>query len=154
MADADLQQGPTVAYVNEVVLRGLRGQGISMTADCRITNDLNLTASQFVSALLSDGWTWPTGWLRRNRNFSHDADARHFEKEVEPDRWIHIVVSPGLVEDAAVAKTSLNKTKKNSRAGDWNLPPRNIELHAERDWSRPSSFRHLRQFLFDRLWPF
>jgi len=144
-------EGPTVEYVNEVVLKDLRLCGIGMTADCRITNQGELSADEFVNAFTSAGWSWPRRWYRRNLNRAHDADARHLEKEVEPGRWIHVVISPGL------RKTEANQSYAENRyraASDWSLPPRHVELHAEKFWLRPSSFAHLRQFLRDRLWAF
>jgi hypothetical protein len=142
-------EGPTVEYVNEVVLGDLRQSGIEMTADCRITNQGELSANEFMNAFTSAGWSWPRQWYRRNLNQAHDADARHLEKEVEPGRWIHVVISPGLRE--ADQSHSGNRYRD---ASDWSLPPRHVELHAEKYWLRPSSFAHLRQFLSDRLWSF
>ena len=144
-------EGPTVEYVNEVVLRDLRKCGIGMTADCRITNPEELSANEFVNAFTSAGWSWPRRWYRRNLNRAHDADARHLEKEVEQGRWIHVVISPGLRETEANQSCAENRYRA---ASDWSLPPRHVELHAEKFWLRPSSFAHLRQFLRDRLWAF
>src|ERR1043165_496086 len=96
MAGPDTGKGPTVAYVNDIVLKGLRGHGISMTDDCRITNDFGLSASEFATLFTNDGWSCPSAWFRRNLNPAHDRDARHLEKEIEKDKWIHVVVSPGL----------------------------------------------------------
>ena len=144
-----LGDGPTVEYVNEVVLRDLRQLGIGMTADCRITNQGKLSADEFVHAFTSAGWSWPRQWYRRNVNRAHDADARHLEKEVEHGRWIHVVISPGLREGASYQN---HPGIRQMAAGDWSLPPRHVELHAEKYWLRPSSFAHLRQFLRDRLW--
>jgi hypothetical protein len=146
-----VDEGPTVEYVNDVVLRDLRQCGIGMTADCRITNQGELSANEFVNAFTAAGWSWPRQWYRRNLNRAHDADARHLEKEVEPGRWIHVVISPGLREAEANQNHSQNRYRA---ASDWSLPPRHVELHAEKYWLRPSSFGHLRQFLRDRLWSF
>ncbi|HEX3144583.1 MAG TPA: hypothetical protein VHQ64_11480 [Pyrinomonadaceae bacterium] len=142
-------EGPTVEYVNDVVLRDLRQCGIGMTADCRITNEGELSADEFVSAFTAAGWSWPRQWHRRNLNRAHDADAQHLEKEVEPGRWIHVVISPGLREAENGSLPGRYRA-----ASDWSLPPRHVELHAEKHWLRPSSFAHLRQFLRDRLWSF
>ena len=152
MAETDLRKGPSVDYVNDVVLKELRQSGISMTADCRITNDCGLSASEFVKLFTNAGWSWPRAWFRRNLNHAHDPDATHLEKEVEKGRWIHVVVSPGLRTEGNLVTSrqdNLNRT-----VSDWNLPPRHIELHAEIGWSRPSSLKHLLQFLAARLWPF
>jgi hypothetical protein len=139
---SETQAGPSVAYVNEVVLSGLSEFGIRLTEDVRVTNEQGLSASEFVALLKQHGWSWPRQWYRKNLNyFQHDFGAKHFEKEVEPGRWIHIVVSPGL------------RSGQGSRSvKDWTLPPRHIELHAEKGWLRPSSFRHLWSFLKNWLW--
>lgn len=141
---SEAHNGPSVTYVNDVVLKGLNESGISMTPDCRVTNDRGLNASEFVALLKQHGWSWPSQWYRRNRNyFQHDVGATHLEKEVETGRWIHIVVSPGL------------KSRKGMRPGgkvnDWTRPPRHIELHAEKGWLQPSSYGHLWSFLKDKL---
>jgi hypothetical protein len=140
--------GPSITYVNEVVLKNLTELGISITPDCRITNENGLSAAEFAALLKNDGWSWPAQWYRRNRNyFQHDSGAEHFEKEVEKGRWIHIVVSPGVRR-----KQSRFGITRNAR--DWTLPPSHVELHAEQDWLRPSSYEHLWSFLKEKLWPF
>lgn len=140
-----MESGPSVNYVNEVVLRGLSGRGIRITPECRITNDFGLSAAEIVTLLKSDKWSWPKAWYRQNRNyFQHFAGAAHLEKKVEERRWIHIIVSPALKE----TKDRFGRTR-NIR--DWTGQPREIELHAEKDWLRPSSYRHLGSFLLDRL---
>lgn len=149
MAGNDTGKGPTVAYVNDVVLKGLRGRGISMTADGRIANDFGLSASEFVTLFTNDGWSWPRAWFRRNLNPAHDRDARHLEKEIEKDKWIHVVISPGLRTNEDL--TSAREAAREHMVSEWNLPPRHVELHAEIKWSRPSSLRHLLQFLWARL---
>ena len=146
-------EGPSIAYVNEVVLKELIEFGITLTADCRVTNDRGLSAAEFVDALMGHGWSWPRAWYRQNRNyFAHHSDARHLEKQVEPGKWIHVVVSPGLRHDEANARAY--KGRRDRTVSDWSLPPRNVELHAEKGWLRPSSYEHLRQFLKQKLWPF
>lgn len=138
-------EGPSISYVNEVVLKDLIEFGISITADCQITNDLNLSASEFVKALSDHGWSWPGQWHRQNRNYlQHHAGSIHLEKEVEAERWIHIVVSPGL-------KPARGVFGRRHEVADWSLPPRPVELHAERGWLRPSSFTHLWDFLRGKL---
>lgn len=140
-----MQDGPSISYINQVVLKGLRERGISITPHCRITNDDNLSAAEIVALLKDDGWSWPRHWYRKNRNyFQHHRGARHLEKEVETGRWIHIVVSPAMRE----GKATFGRRRK---IRDWTLPPKDFELHAEKDWLRPSSFGHLRSFLADRL---
>jgi hypothetical protein len=140
--------GPSISYVNEVVLKNVIEMGISITSDCRITNEHALSAAEFVRLLKNDGWSWPAGWYRRNRNyFQHDRGAEHFEKEIEKGRWIHIVVSPGVRRKQC--RFGLAR-----RVRDWTLPPRHVELHAERGWLRPSSSKHLWSFLKEKLWPF
>ena len=137
--------GPSVIYINEVVLNGLSESGIRLTPDCRVTNERSLSASEFVALLKRHGWSWPTQWHRQNRNyFQHDLGAAHLEKEVETGRWIHIVVSPGL--------RSRGGLRLRRKVNDWTMPPRRIELHAEEGWLRPSSFEHLWGFLKKRLW--
>ena len=139
-----MQDGPSISYINQVVLNRLRERGITITPDCRITNDDNLSAAEVVALLKDDGWSWPRQWYRQNRNyFQYYAGARHLEKEVESGRWIHIVVSPAVRR----ADVALGRARK---IRDWSLPP-NIELHAEKEWLRPSSFGHLWSFLADRL---
>jgi hypothetical protein len=144
----NISDGPTVEYVNDVVLRDLRQCGIGMTLDCRITNQRELSAAEFLNAFTSAGWSWPRQWYRRNLNRAHDVDAIHLEKEVEQGRWIHVVISPGL------RGAESNQGSRDGSTSDWSLLPRHVELHAEKDWLRPSSYAHLRQFLRDRLWPF
>jgi hypothetical protein len=140
--------GPSIPYVNEVVLKNLSEVGIRITPDCRITNDHGLSAAEFVRVLKNAGWSWPDQWYRRNRNyFQHDSGAEHLEKEVEDGRWIHIVVSPGLRRKQGRFGVTRN-------ISDWTLPPRHVELHAEQGWLRPSSYEHLWSFLKERLWPF
>lgn len=139
--------GPSITYINEVVLKNLSESGISITSDCRVTNDQGLSASEFVHLLKLDGWAWPAQWYRRNRNyFQHDRGAEHLEKEVEKGRWIHVVVSPGV-------RPRPGKFGITRNVGDWTLPPRNVELHAEKGWLRPSSYEHLWSFLKEKLWP-
>jgi hypothetical protein len=141
---SDAQEGPSITYVNEVVLKGLNERGIRITPDCRVTNDHGLSASDFVALLNEHGWSWPAQWYRQNRNyFQHQLGAVHLEKEVENGRWIHIVVSLGL-------RSRRRGLRRKVR--DWTLPPRNIELHAEQGWLRPSSYKHLWDFVKDRLW--
>ena len=136
--------GPSITYVNEVVLKGLDAWGIRITPDCRVTNERSLSASEFVALLKEHGWSWPTHWHRQNRNyFQHDLGAAHLEKEFENGRWIHIVVSPGL--------RSRRGLRLRRRVSDWTMPPRHIELHAEKGWLRPSSYKHLWSFVKDRL---
>ena len=139
------REGPSTSYVNGVVLKGLGECGVRITPDCRITNDQSLTASELIALLEERGWSWPRQWYRRNRNYlQHDASAVHLEKEVEKGRWIHIVVSP--------ARSSRPRRIVGRRmVADWTLPPKDIELHAERDWLRPSSFKHLWSFVRDVL---
>jgi len=139
------EQGPSIGYVNEVVLKDLSERGISITPDCRITNDRGLSASEFVEMLREHGWSWPSQWYRQNRNyFQHHAGAAHLEKEIEAGRWIHVVVSPGL-------RQRRGRLIHPRKVADWSLPPRNVELHAERGWLRPSSFRHLWDFFRGKL---
>jgi len=141
-------EGPSISYVNEVVLKGLSERGIRITPDCRVTNDQGLSASEFLEVLKERGWSWPSQWYRQNRNyFQHPVRAEHLEKEIEPRRWIHIVVSPGF-------RLTRARFGRSRRVADWSLPPRNVELHAERGWLRPSSFRHLWDFVSAKLWPF
>jgi hypothetical protein len=142
------RDGPSLAYVNEVVLQNLIERGIKLAPDCRITNDRGLSAAEVVAMLKNDGWAWPAQWYRRNRNyFQHERVAEHLEKEVEKGRWIHIVVSPGIRQKQG--RFGITRTVR-----DWSLPPNNVELHAEQDWLRPSSYEHLWSFLKERLWPF
>jgi hypothetical protein len=142
------RDGPSITYVNEAVLKNLIESGISITSDCRITNDRGLSATEFIGLLRNDGWSWPAPWYRRNRNyFQHDSGAEHLEKEVEKGRWIHIVVAP-------VRRPKQGWFGITRSVGDWTLPPRNVELHAEKDWLRPSSAEHLWSFLKEKLWPF
>jgi len=151
----NLEDGPSVRYVNEVVLKGLSNSGIMMTGDGRITNHHGLSASDFVALLEHNGWSWPTQWYRQNHNFfQHHAGAAHFEKEVESGRWIHIVVVPGVKRKAYFTSSLLHRLRVRRTVRDWTLPPRDIELHAESGWQRPSSFEHLWRFLKERLWPF
>ena len=146
-------EGPSVTYVNEVVLKEVIESGIRLTPDCRVTNDRGLSAAEFVDTLMGRGWSWPRAWYRQNRNyFAHDSDARHFEKEVEPRKWIHIVVSPGLRREELNRR--VYKGRRHRTISDWSLPPRSVELHAENGWLRPSSYEHLRQYLKQKLWPF
>ena len=151
----NLDAGPSVRYVNEVVLKGLSKSGITMTGDCRITNHQGLSASDMVALLEDNGWSWPTQWYRQNYNyFQHHAGAAHFEKEVEEDRWIHIIVVSGVKRKAYFTGSFLRRLRMRRTVRDWALPPRDIELHAESGWQRPSSFEHLWRFLKERLWPF
>ena len=148
--DEALREGPSVEYVNEVALRELDQSGIRLTADCRITNDHELSSSQIVKLLRAHGWSWPKQWYRQNRNyFQHYAGAAHFEKEVEPGKWIHIVVSPAK-KPKAFRWRPLSGEMRFQRA-DWTRPPRNIELHAESGWLQPSSGTHLWRFLKEKL---
>jgi hypothetical protein len=145
---SDGQEGPSISYVNEVVLKGLGEWGIRITASCEVTNDRSLSAKDFLALLTEHGWSWPAQWYRQNRNyFQHNLGAAHLEKEVENGRWIHIVVSPGLSRKPRLFGFA-------PKVGDWALPPRNVELHAEHGWLRPSSFEHLWSFLKKKLWPF
>lgn len=141
----DHVDGPSISYVNEVVLQGLSERGIRITPECRIANDRGLSAAEFVEVLRERGWSWPSQWYRQNRNyFQHPARAAHLEKEIDPGRWIHIVVAPDL-------KSTRGTFGRTRRIADWSRPPRNVELHAERGWLRPSSFRHLRDFVRAKL---
>ncbi len=145
-AESDKPDGPSIPYVNEVVLKGLSEFGISLTPECRVTNARALSSSAFVKLLSEHGWSWPAQWYRQNRNyFQHDAGAVHLEKEVEEGRWIHIVVSPGL-------RKRRRRLIGRRTISDWTQPPRNIELHAEKGWLRPSSFKHFWSFVTDRPW--
>jgi len=149
----NLDEGPSVRYVNEVVLKGLSDEGISMTPDCRVTNP-GLSAADFVDLLKRHGWSWPPHWYRRNRNyFQHHAGAAHLEKEIEAGRWIHIVVVPGVKRKAYFTRSPLRRLKLYRTVRDWTLPPGDIELHAESGWLQPSSYAHLWRFLKERVWP-
>ncbi len=151
----NLGEGPSVRYVNEVVLKGLSNSGIMMTGDCRITNHHGLSASDFVALLERHGWSWPTQWYRQNRNyFQHHAGAAHLEKEIQKGRWIHIVIVPGVKRKRYFTGSPLRRLRLHRTVRDWTLPPREIELHAESGWLRPSSFKHLWRFLKERWWPF
>lgn len=150
---SNLNDGPSVKYINEVVLKGLGDSGITMTADCRITNYRCLSAADFVTLLERNGWSWPRQWYRRNRNyFQHRAGASHFEKEVETSRWIHIVVVPALKSKTDWGRSPLRRLIVRRPFKDWTVPPADIELHAESGWLRPSSFEHLWKFLKEKLW--
>jgi hypothetical protein len=140
--------GPSIDFVNEVVLKKLRASGITLTSDCRVTNDQGLSAADFVSLLTSHGWSWPPHWYRRNLNyFQHYAGAVHLEKEVEKGRWIHIVVTPGVKRESYFTRSPLRRIGLRREIKDWSLPPKDIELHAESGWLRPSSYAHLWRFL-------
>ncbi len=149
-----MDSGPSVAYVNEVVLKDLREWGIALTPDCRITNERGLSAADLLALLKRYGWSWPPQWHRRNRNyFQHYSGATHLEKEVEKGRWIHIVVTPDVKRKPyfrslpVLRRMQLHRTIK-----DWTLPPRDIELHAESGWLQPSSYAHLQRFLKEKVW--
>jgi|ERR1043166_1276713 hypothetical protein len=144
----DSSDNLSVDYINRVVLKGVIASGISINSDYQITNDCELSASEFVEVFKKDGWWWPSEWYKQNRNiFAHDSDAIHLEKEVEQNRWIHLVVSPGLKEVSYSVMTRAGPIPMSSSASDWTLHPRKVELHAETDWLQPSSKAHLEQWV-------
>ena len=153
-ATRNLDEGPSVNYVNEVVLKGLTSSGITLTEDCRITNHHGLSAADFVALLKRHGWSWPPHWYRRNLNyFQHHLGAAHLEQEVEAGRWIHIMVVPGK-RKAYFRGSPLRRLKLHRKVRDWTLPPRDIELHSESGWLQPSSYAHLWRFLKEKVWAF
>jgi hypothetical protein len=135
---------PWVEYVNEVVLCDVKAVGISIDGDYRIDTGPHST-SEVVDLFKNTGWSWPRGWLRRNRNVAHHGGI-HLENEVETARWIHLIIVPQL--DA-------QSQNDGDIASAWNLSPFRVDLHVENRWLRPSSVAHFYDFITERyLLPF
>jgi hypothetical protein len=130
-----------VTYVNEVVFRDFKPAGISIDANYRI-NTGSLSALELLELFKESGWSWPMRWYRRNRNPDHPGGI-HLEKELENDRWLHLIVIPERTEP--ILESGGNGVPE--VADNWNVPPRRIDLHAENLWLQPSSAAHFCDFI-------
>ena len=126
---------PWVNYVNEVVFRDLKQSGVSIDPSYRISTG-GLSALELLNLFKNSGWSWPVHWYRRNRNRNHSGGI-HLEKEVENDRWLHLIIIPERNES----------TPESDGSDNWNLPPRRVDLHAENRWLQPSSAAHFCDFI-------
>ncbi len=131
-----------VRYVNDVVLRDVQVAGISIDGTYRIDTGPYST-SRLLELFKNTGWSWPRGWLRRNRNRLHRGGI-HLENQVENGRWVHLIIVP---------QTHLHPCDYRARRvgkAEWNLPPSRVDLHAENGWLRPSSVAHFCDFIGER----
>lgn len=134
------------SYVNGTVFKDVRAQGISMDTPWHISSG-NLSSLDFLNTLKNAGWWWPSEWYRQNRNIEH-AGGTDIEREVEAGKWIHITVFPGQREESRGSFFGIKLGTKT--VDDWSKPPRDIQLHCERYWFRPTSGDHLRDFLHEK----
>jgi hypothetical protein len=135
-----------VNYVNTRVLKDVKSKGIAMTADYTIQSG-EMSAVDFFNAFKESGWWWPEGWsgiLRKNRNPQHKR-AQCLQREMEPGKWMHLVVYP---EQTQVQRTLLGIKLGTKTVDDWSKPLRkSSELHCERYWLQPSSAAHWVDFV-------
>lgn len=135
---------PWVAYVNKVVFRDLKQSGVSIDASYKISTG-GLSALEVLNLFKNSGWSWPLRWYRRNRNSAHSSGT-HLENEVENGRWLHLIIIPERIERIPQS----DRAGVPEVAGNWNVPPRRVDLHAENHWLQPSSVAHFCDFIKER----
>jgi YD repeat-containing protein len=133
------------SYVNDVVFNGV--DNVAMNPPYKIDTGTQ-SSGDFLNSLKNAGWWWPSN--RPNLNREH-AGGTNLQREVEAGKWIHITVFPGQSEVTTRSLSGKSGTIKygTKKVDDWNKLPRDIQLHCERGWLQPSSFKHLKDFLLN-----
>ena len=79
----------------------------------------------------------PFPWYKPNLNFPEHGNGFHYEGQLRPNQWYHVVIHPTQDYPLIIP-------------GDFrSRPASNIEIHCERGFLRPSSLHHAFDFIIN-----
>ena len=119
--------------------KGLSAAHLNLGLDdnWKLLNPGNASLQDIANGLQSAGWKR----FRTNINPAHWGGI-HFEGEVSPGAWFHMIYYPAQ-------KEVLGARQIFKSVDDWSKPPTGFEMHCERGMARPSSLWHGLDYLIE-----